>query len=74
VKSVHLEMQGVHLQIDSSYEDLLDYVQMHLPDHITAAATPHVRIAVRWLEGDIDASAFCRFSSAIASGPAVALA
>lgn len=59
MNSVHLEMQGVHLQIDSSYEDLLDYVRMHLPDHIApAAAAPHVRIAVRWLEGDgIDASA-----------------
>lgn len=58
MKSIHLEMQGVHLQIDTDYADLLDYVRMHLPDHVAPAGTPHVQVNVTWLEGDdVDESA-----------------
>jgi hypothetical protein len=52
VKSVDLEMQGVRLRIHTDYEDLVEYVRMHLPDHVApAAAEPHVQVNVRWLEG-----------------------
>lgn len=52
MKSVHVEMQGVRLQINTEYEDLLDYVRMHLPEHIAPAGAPHVQINVQWLEGE----------------------
>ncbi len=59
MKSIQLDMQGVRLQIATEYTDLLDYVRMHLPDHVSEApGAPHVQINVRWLEGDgIDESA-----------------
>jgi hypothetical protein len=47
-------MQGVRIQIDTDYEDLVDYVRMHLPDHLVPAGAPHVQVNVRWIEGEGD--------------------
>jgi len=52
VKDVCVEMQGVRLRIESDYEDLLDYVRMHLPDHVVVAADAHVTVHVAWFEGE----------------------
>lgn len=56
MKHVDLEMQGLHVQIRSDYEDLLDYVRLHLPDHVVPGSDgePHLQVEVRWLEGDVD--------------------
>ena len=63
MKSVDLDMQGVRLQIRSEYEDLVEYVRMHLPDHVTAGqAEPHIQVNVDWHEGrDLDAEALLVF-------------
>src|SRR2546422_4968249 len=47
-------MQGVRLRIETEYGDLLDYVRMHLPDHIVETGEPQVRVNVRWMEGEGD--------------------
>jgi hypothetical protein len=52
LKSVDLEMQGVRLRIRTEYEDLIEYVRMHLPDHVVAeTGQPHVQVNVQWHEG-----------------------
>jgi hypothetical protein len=54
VNRVCVEMQGVRLCIESEYPDLVDYVRLHLPDHVTEAGDPHVTVAVQWFESDAD--------------------
>ncbi|MFQ5600917.1 MAG: hypothetical protein ACE5G2_10245 [Candidatus Krumholzibacteriia bacterium] len=61
MKHVTLEMQGVRLQIRSAYEDLLHYVRLHVPDHIVPGGDPHIRVNVRWAEGDSPDPEFLAF-------------
>jgi hypothetical protein len=49
-------MQGVRLCIESEYPDLVDYVRMHLPDHVVEAGDPHVTVCVQWFEAGADES------------------
>ena len=48
---VVVEMQGVRLAVSSDYPDLVDYVRLHLPDHVTTGGEPHVEVNVQWHEG-----------------------
>jgi hypothetical protein len=63
VNSVDLEMQGVRLRIHTAYGDLIDYVRLHLPDHVVpGGGTPHVQVNVEWHEGpDLDPDALLAF-------------
>jgi hypothetical protein len=54
VARVVIEMQAVRLAVQSDYEDLIDYVRLHLPDHVTTASDAHVEVNVRWHEGGRD--------------------
>jgi hypothetical protein len=56
LKTVDVEMQGVRLRIATEYADLVDYVRMHLPDHVApGAGEPQIEVRVQWHEGpDID--------------------
>jgi hypothetical protein len=51
VARVVVEMHGVRLAVDSEYADLVDYVRLHLPDHLATAGTAQVEVNVRWMEG-----------------------
>lgn len=53
---VCIEMQGVRLCIESQYTDLIDYVRLHLPDHVVEAIDPHITVAVQWFESGADES------------------
>jgi len=57
VPRVVIEMQGVRLAVCSDYEELVDYVRLHLPDHVTTSGEPHVEVNVRWQEGASNGSA-----------------
>ena len=61
MKSAGLEMQGVRLQICSEYEDRVDYVRLHLPEH-AGSGEPHIQVNVAWHEGPgLDAAARLAF-------------
>jgi hypothetical protein len=51
VARVVIEMQGVRLAVDSEYADLVDYVRLHLPDHVVDAGEEQVEVSVCWLNG-----------------------
>ena len=48
---VTVEMQGVRLQLRSECQDLIDYVPLHLPDHIVEGGDAKITIDVQWREG-----------------------
>ena len=52
MKHVTLEMQGVRLQLRSDHQELIDYVPMHLPDHIVEGGDPKITLDVQWREGE----------------------
>jgi len=51
VNHVTVEMQGVRLQLRSAYKELVDYVPLHLPDHVVEGGDPHITLDVEWREG-----------------------
>lgn len=58
MKHICIEMQGVRLRVESEYGDLVDYVRMHLPDHVVDSTDPHVTVNATWFDGpEVDESA-----------------
>jgi hypothetical protein len=51
VNHVTVEMQGVRLQLRSDHQEWLDYVPLHLPDHVVDGGDPHITVDLEWRQG-----------------------